>query len=345
MATLRAAKAARRKPEGQREKLLGLLADGEFYSGEHLARQLRVTRSAVWKLIGKLRLQGIAIEATSRRGYRLSQPVELYDTDTIRSALGDQTRLRTSRIDALLAVDSTNSFLLDAPAPAIGQASVCMTEVQTAGRGRRGRSWLAPFGSGICMSLSWQFAETPPTFSALSLAIGLALVRAVRRFGSSVVQLKWPNDLVWMQRKLAGILIEIRGEADGPAHVVIGIGLNLRLPSSTRLKLAEQQAALVTDLHEVLGDRAPGRNVLVAAIVDEIVMTLLRFEHEGFAPFADEWRKADALRNVAVRVLSGNEAINGIARGVASDGALAVEVNGKIQLFTSGDVSLRALNR
>jgi BirA family biotin operon repressor/biotin-[acetyl-CoA-carboxylase] ligase len=343
MQTKRPNKQVTHPPDVRRRKLLGLLADGKFYSGEELARELRVTRSAVWKLIGKMRALGIDIQALPRQGYHLPHAVELYDPTVLQAALTPATRQAICRVDTLLTVDSTNRFLIDAAQPAVGQAAVCVSEVQTAGRGRRGRSWLAPFGSGVCLSLAWQFAESPPTFSALSLAVGLSVVRALKRFGANGVQLKWPNDVVWTQRKLGGILIEMRGESSGPARVVIGLGMNLQLPAATRLALAEQQAALVTDLHEILGQRTPGRNTLVAAIIDELIAILRQFERDGFPPFETEWRASDSLRDAPVRVLSASETINGIARGVASDGALLVEVNGQVQRFMSGDVSLRAV--
>jgi BirA family biotin operon repressor/biotin-[acetyl-CoA-carboxylase] ligase len=329
-------------PGARRRKLLALLADGNFRSGEDLARELRVTRSAIWKLIGKLRALGVEIQALSRQGYRLPHAVELYDAAAVRTALNTSTQSAIHHIDALLTVDSTNRFLIDAAVAPIGQAAICVAEIQTAGRGRRGRSWLAPFGSGVCLSLTWQFAESPPNFSALSLVVGLAVVRALKRFGANQAQLKWPNDVIAMQRKLAGILIEMRGETSGPMRVVIGIGLNLQLPSTTRLALAEQQAALVTDLRELLRERTPGRNALVAAMIDELIQVLRQFEREGFPAFEAEWRACDSLRDAPVSVLSANETIGGIARGVASDGALLLETGGQVKRYMSGDVSLRA---
>jgi len=336
-------KPATHSPDARRRQLLALLADGKFYSGEALASELCVTRSAVWKLIGKLRALGIDIQALPRQGYHLPHAVELYDAQAIKLLLSSSVQSAVHRVDALLTVDSTNRFLVDAPSPPIGQAAVCVAEVQTAGRGRRGRSWLAPFGSGVCLSLAWQFAESPPTFSALGLAVGVAVLRALRRFGGAEAKLKWPNDVLWTQRKLAGILIEMRGEASGPARVVIGIGMNLLLPAATRLALAEQQAALVTDLHEMLRDRTPGRNTLVAALIDELITMLRQFEHQGFSAFEAEWRASDSLLNAQVRVLSASETVDGIARGVAPDGALMVDVRGQAQRFLSGDVSLRAI--
>jgi BirA family transcriptional regulator, biotin operon repressor / biotin---[acetyl-CoA-carboxylase] ligase len=328
-------------PGARRRKLLSLLASGESRSGEDLARELRVTRSAVWKLIGKLRALGVDIQALPRQGYHLPHAVDLYDANEIQRNLSASARLTEPTIEVLLNIDSTNRYLIDAaPLPA-GQPAICVTELQTAGRGRRGRSWLAPFGSGVCLSLAWQFSESPPTFSSLSLVVGLSVVRAMERFGAKDVQLKWPNDVVFKQRKLAGILIEMRGEAGGPSRVVIGLGVNLQLPTATRMALAEQQALLVTDLRDVLHEQTPNRNTLVAAVVDELLASLRQFEREGFSAFAEEWRNRDSLMNAQVRVLSANETISGIARGVTTDGALLVEVDGKTQRFMSGDVSLR----
>src|SRR5690242_10154834 len=156
----------------RRRKLLGMLSNGERFSGEDLARQLKVTRSAVWKLIRNLRDLGIEIEAIAHQGYKLPRPVQLYDAQTIRASIGAESRAALENIEVLLTVDSTNRYLSAAQNATPGQASVCVAEVQTAGRGRRGRSWLAPFGSGVCLSLAWQFAESPPDFSALSLAVG-----------------------------------------------------------------------------------------------------------------------------------------------------------------------------
>src|SRR5882724_1064305 len=255
----------------RRRKLLAMLADGERYSGEQLAKQLRVTRSAVWKLIRNLRDTGIDIQAVAHQGYQLSRPVQLYDEQLIRDAVSERARAVLDRVDALLTVDSTNRYLADVAMAAPGQASVCVAEVQTAARGRRGRSWFAPFGSGVSLSLGWQFEESPPNFSALSLAVGVAVIRALQRLGCSLAQLKWPNDVVSRNKKLAGILIDMRGESSGPARVVIGIGLNLHMPAEARVKLAEQQALLVTDLHEATQGRPPERNALVGAMIDELI--------------------------------------------------------------------------
>lgn len=330
------------RTQARRERLLALLANGEFHSGQRLAQRLRISRGGVWKLIHSLQAIGVDIESVPRHGYRLPHALDLLDAAAIRAAIRPEVRELLDPLEILLSVDSTNSYVAALPAKTPGSVQVCVAEVQNAGRGRRGRRWIAPFGCGICMSLGWQFAEAPPTFSALSLAVGVAAARALHRLGVEGVGLKWPNDLMWQQRKLGGILIEMRGESAGPAHVVIGLGINVRMPASVRITLAEQQAALISDVHEIMRERTPTRNALVAALVEETVSMLQAFGQHGFAPFVEEWRGLDTLADAPVRVISGSETTFGHARGVDVDGTLLLDVEGELRRFASGEVSLRA---
>jgi BirA family biotin operon repressor/biotin-[acetyl-CoA-carboxylase] ligase len=325
----------------RRQRLLTMLSDGAFYSGQHLAKKLRISRGGVWKLVRALRAIGVDVESAPRQGYKLPRAVDLLDKTLISRALSTDARGDLERLDVLLTVDSTNKYVAESEPADAGRAHVCVAELQRAGRGRRGRSWLAPFGSGVCMSLGWQFAEAPPTFSALSLAVGVAVVRALRRFGAEDVGLKWPNDLIWSGRKLGGILIEMRGESAGPAHVVIGVGLNMHMPAATRLQLAEQQAALIADVHEILRERTPTRNELIAALADEMIAMLRVFAVKGFEAFIDEWRRLDTLAHAYVKVINGPQTLHGVASGVDADGGLLVEIDGVVQKFVSGEVSLR----
>jgi BirA family biotin operon repressor/biotin-[acetyl-CoA-carboxylase] ligase len=327
--------------QARRARLLALLATGEFHSGEKLAKRLRISRGGIWKLIHSLQAMGIDIESVPRQGYRLPRAVDLLDRNAILAEMSAESRTLLSPLEVLLTVDSTNRHVAEQSVTAPGSAHVCIAEIQNAGRGRRGRSWIAPFGSGICMSLGWQFTEAPPTFSALSLAVGVAAVRAFRRLGIEGVGLKWPNDLIWQQRKLGGILIEMRGESAGPAQVVIGIGINMRMPGAVRIMLAEQQAALISDVHEIMRERTPPRNTLIAMLAEEVTKMLQTFGEQGFAPFANEWRQLDTLADAPVRVMSGPETTFGRARGVDLDGTLLVDVDGVLRRFASGEVSLR----
>jgi BirA family transcriptional regulator, biotin operon repressor / biotin---[acetyl-CoA-carboxylase] ligase len=326
----------------RRQRLLAMLAEGSFYSGELLAKKLKISRGGIWKLMRSLKALGVDVESVPRQGYRLPRAVDLLDKEAIATSMPASARSHLERCDVLLTVDSTNRFVADLPPPAAGRFQLCTAEVQNAGRGRRGRTWLAPFGSGVCMSLGWQFTEAPPTFSALSLAVGVAVVKAFQRLGIEGVGLKWPNDLQWQGRKLGGILIEMRGESAGPAQVIIGIGINMHMPADVRMHLAEHQAALIADVHEIMRDKTPTRNALIGAIVGELLQMLQTFASQGFVPFREQWGQLDTLANAPVKVISGSQTTLGTARGVETDGTLLVEVDGQLCKFVSGEVSLRA---
>jgi BirA family biotin operon repressor/biotin-[acetyl-CoA-carboxylase] ligase len=319
--------------------LLRLLADGRLHSGEWLARELGVSRAAVWKGIERLRMRGIDVQALPRRGYCLPNAVELLDERQIRHAIDPERAPRVPRIELLFDVDSTNSRLLGAAPPPYGCASVCLSELQHAGRGRRGRSWIAPFGGSIVLSLGWAFSAAALASPSLSLAVGVAVARALARAGATGVALKWPNDIWLGDRKIGGVLLELRAEASGPAYVVIGVGLNVWLPPAVRSQLESTgvRVAAVADGCAAL----PSRNTLAGAIIDELLSMLVQFESEGFAPFRRAWEALDALRDRPARVLAGDHAVSGTARGVDAQGALRLEREGRIHEFVSGEVSLR----
>jgi BirA family transcriptional regulator, biotin operon repressor / biotin---[acetyl-CoA-carboxylase] ligase len=319
--------------------LLVRLADGRLHSGERLAQELKVSRAAIWKGVERLRGLGLEIEALPRQGYRLPRPVELLDARRIGAELGSQRLPRLRRLELLFEVDSTNSRLLAAAPPPGGHADACLTELQHAGRGRRGRRWIAPFGAGISLSVAWTFADGPRTLPALSLAVGVAVVRAVRRAGAQGLKLKWPNDIWFNDRKIGGVLIELRAEASGPAHVVIGVGINVALPPPARREI-EAGGARVAALADACA-AAPSRNLVAGAILDELLSMLPVFEREGFAAFRDEWAALDALSGRPARVLLADTTISGNARGVDPDGALLLDTGDGMQRFVSGEASLR----
>ncbi len=210
------------------QRVFQRLDDRVFQSGEALAADLEVTRAAIWKAVEQLRELGVALDAQTSKGYRLAPGVSALSAERIESQLPHEVR---ARIEALLVewtLESTNTRLLESLPPAAGATAIVLAEHQTGGRGRRGRGWVAPPGGAICLSLTWQYADMPADLSALSLVVGLCAVGALRELGVDV-GLKWPNDLVTRKGKLGGILIEMRAEAGGPVHVVIGIGLNVLL--------------------------------------------------------------------------------------------------------------------
>ncbi|MDB6098270.1 MAG: BirA family transcriptional regulator [Acetobacteraceae bacterium] len=320
-------------------RLLLLLADGEMHSGEWLAAELRQTRAAVWKGVQRLRVLGIAVQALPRRGYRLQGPVELLDAQRIRAELSPECQSHLHALELLFDVDSTNTRLLAAKPPPSGTADVCLTELQHAGRGRLGRRWIAPFGSGIAMSLGWTCSDVVRTLPALSLGVGVAVSRALARAGAEGTSLKWPNDIWYRDRKLGGVLIELRAEAGGPAHVVIGVGLNVRLPEELRHQIETSGVAVAAVTDACQG--RPSRNLLAGAILDELLSMLLQYERFGFPAFRDAWIALDGLKDRQAQVVVGGTTIAGIARGVDSDGALLLETGDGMQRFVSGEASLR----
>jgi len=321
--------------------LLVLLADGRLRSGEWLAKELKVSRAAVWKAVQRLRALGVEVQALPRRGYRLSNPVELLDAGRIGAELGMQRMEQLRTLEVMFEVDSTNTRLLGNAPPPPGLADACLSELQHAGRGRRGRRWIAPFGAGVALSIAWTFSDGAGALAALSLGVGVAVARALGRAGARGVTLKWPND-VWLQdRKLGGVLIELRAEAGGPAHVVIGVGVNVDLPAAARreIEAGGVRVAAVADACAA----APSRNLVAGAILDELLSMLGQFEREGFAAFRDDWTALDALSGRPARVLLGRTAISGTARGVDQDGALLLDTGDRVQRFVSGEASLRVI--
>jgi BirA family biotin operon repressor/biotin-[acetyl-CoA-carboxylase] ligase len=321
--------------------LLVLLADGRLRSGEWLAKELGVSRAAVWKGVERLRALGLEVQALPRRGYRLASPVELLDARRIGAELEAPRKAQLHKLELLFEVDSTNSRLLGRPPPPLGQADVCTSELQHAGRGRRGRRWIAPFGAGVALSAAWTFSEGAGTLAALSLSVGVAIARALARTGAAGVTLKWPNDIWYGDRKMGGVLIELRAEAGGSAHVVIGLGLNVVLTAAARREI-EAAGVRVASVADACSE-APSRNLVTGAILDELLGMLGEFEREGFAAFRDTWMALDALNGRPARVVLGGAVISGTARGVDAEGALLLETADGMQRFVSGEASLRAI--
>jgi BirA family biotin operon repressor/biotin-[acetyl-CoA-carboxylase] ligase len=295
----------------------------------------------VWKGVERLRALGIGIESLPRRGYRLSQAVELLQADLVLREVSEDSRGHLRSLEILFEVDSTSTRLLAATPPPPGLADVCTSELQHAGRGRLGRRWIAPFGSGLAISVAWSFSDAARALPALSLGVGVAVARALARAGMVGGALKWPNDIWYRDRKVGGVLVEIRAEAGGPAHVVIGIGLNVRLPAADRAEIEAGGArvAAVADACAV----PPSRNRIAGVLLHELLSMLVQFEHAGFAAFKDEWTALDALNGRPVQLQQGGQVTAGIARGADEDGALLLEIEGRLKRFVSGEASLRLI--
>lgn len=303
-----------------------------------MAQSLGITRAAVWKHLKSLQQQlDIDIHAVSGRGYRLPSPLDLLDTEKIMQALPAETLRHLNNLDVQYSIDSTNALLLRQAAAGAASGSVCIAEQQTAGHGRRGRQWVSPFGNNIYLSLLWRYPLAPFELSGLSLAAGLAIARALDCLGITDIGLKWPNDVLWQNQKLAGLLLEVKGENEGPSQVVLGVGLNTRL--------SYEQAASITqpwvDLISIPGGNKIQRNQLAAELIHQLSDALNSFEQQGLSPLLEEWHQRDIYYGKPVKLRLGNRIIEGIHSGVGETGVLLLSHDGNIRAYHAGEVSLR----
>jgi len=311
-------------------RLLNALADGDFQSGEALAGELGVSRAYLWKLVEQLRETGLHVDAVRGRGYRLPAPVEWLDRDAILEAVG-----RPLDLSVEDEVTSTNQLLLVEARQATTRPRAMLAERQTAGRGRWGRRWETPFGSGLAISLLWPFSGRS-SLAGLSVAVGIALAEGLAELGVKI-GVKWPNDLQVDGAKLGGILIEVVGEAAGPQRAVIGWGLNVNLPAAVRAAIEQD----VTDLYTVLGAPGLARNRTAGVLIARVMAACELFEVEGLTPFLERWPRWDVLfgERVTLRLPDGD--VEGVAMGVDASGALIVEDAGGQRSYFTGEIEMR----
>jgi len=320
-------------------KLLPLLAKGEFRSGQDLADAMGVSRTAVWKQVNRLATElGLTIEAVRGKGYRIAGGIDLINAEQVMATLDPRARTLLTGLEILDTVDSTNAELMRRAEQGYSCGLVCTAEQQTAGRGRRGRQWVSPYASNLYLSLLWEFSQGAAALEGLSLAVGVAVARALRACAVPKVQLKWPNDVLYGGSKLGGILLEMRGDTAGSCQVVIGVGLNVAMPAAAAGAIDQAW----TDIKTITANQHPGRNRLLAAVLNELLPLAADFERQGFNHWRDEWLSLDAFNGAAVVLNTGSAQLGGIARGVDERGALQLETTTGVQSVYGGEISLRA---
>ena len=277
---------------------------------------------------------GLKIDAVSGRGYRLSQPIELLNEQELLNWLTTDAAKLLSGVEVHLELNSTNTYLMQ-HAARLNSGFACLAEVQHQGRGRRGRHWVSPFGANIYLSLLWRFDDGSSKLSGLSLAIAVALTKVFESLGVRDLSIKWPNDILVNGNKLAGILIDVAGESDGPCHVVVGVGVNLSMPQDA----AENIDQPWSDLASVGVDA--GRNQIAGMLLDELLRTLWKFQELSLEPFMQDWNRLDAANGQRVVLYLPKSSVSGIGRGVDSHGMFLLETNSGINRYASGEISLR----
>lgn len=319
-------------------KILDILKDGEFHSGETLGEKVGCSRTAVWKHLQTLEAMGLLIETTKGTGYRIVGGVDLLDGQAITGALAVAAKPHLSKINIFQTIDSTNTYARQLAEKNSVSGLVILAEQQTGGRGRRGKSWVSPFAANIYLSIVWDFEQGAEALEGLSLAVGVAVRRALIAHGVQGVKLKWPNDIYVEQKKLGGILLEMIGDPAGHCSVVIGVGLNVSMPVSQASAIDQDWTDVATELQ----DKLPARNKLAAELISEILPLLSTFQEQGFAAYCDEWQAADAFYGQPAVISTPKQSTAGIVKGVGINGALRLELDsGNIESFIGGELSLR----
>ncbi len=307
--------------------ILKELSRGGFHSGEELGQVLGISRAAVSKHIQGIQQWGVDIFRIQGKGYQLAKPLQLLDESTLTQAL-------SVPLELIPIIDSTNQHLMD-QLPELQSGSVCVSEYQAKGRGRRGRQWVSPFGANLYLSMYWRLEAGMAAAMGLSLVVGVAIVEALESLGIDGVKLKWPNDLYYNDKKLAGILVEMSGQAGGAAHLVIGMGMNLTMSESV-----EGIDQPWTSLSHATSNNID-RNQLVVAFVQAWQHALLDYEMMGLTGFVERWNRHDNFVGRQVKLLLGNRDVEGTLRGIDAQGAVLIETDQGVQAFIGGEISLR----
>lgn len=314
-------------------KLIQLLADGLIHHHEELTTSLKISHRELQQLLSGLSELGLHNNLPAVNCYQLERPLILLSSARIDAALNDAARSLLTDLKILQQVDSTNRYLLDY-SNNLSSGIACFAEYQTAGKGRQGRQWVSPFGHNIYLSIRWNYPSGLAAITGLSLAVGVAVMRVLSQYQLNHLGLKWPNDIVYRGKKLAGILVEATGSANG-SSVVIGLGLNLFMPSKEGCFI--QQAW--TDLNTLCAP-APDRNLLAANLLNQLLPVIASYETHGIKAYLEEWRRYDALIDLPATLYLGSQCFTGIVRGIDDEGLLLLEhQDGKIIRYASGEVS------
>ncbi|MDV5392083.1 bifunctional biotin--[acetyl-CoA-carboxylase] ligase/biotin operon repressor BirA [Shewanella xiamenensis] len=312
----------------RKREILGLLSNEHFVSGEELATQLGISRAAVSKHVDALEDYGVAIYSVKGRGYKLANPISLIDSARLIQSIDN----RCFYFDE---IPSTNGFMLSHTSE-LKSGDVCVAEYQSAGRGRRGRTWVSPYGHHLYFSQFWSFPQGMAQAMGLSLVVACSLVEVLKSFGVDNIGVKWPNDIYLNYKKLAGILIEMSGQADSECQLIIGIGVNMAM-SEDQGKGIDQPWSDLSSLTDM-----PNKTDLVIALHKQLKRDIQLFEREGLAAFKTRWQQADLFRGKEVRLLMGENHVDGICRGIDEQGAVLLETVDAIQAYIGGEISLRA---
>jgi len=317
-------------------RLLVILSDGMYHSGEDLGEKLGISRAAIWKKIQKVSSLGLLLESKKGRGYRILGGLDLLASNQILSHLSPSAKALLFDLEVLSTVSSTNTHARLYAEKSNASGRVIVAEGQTNGRGRRGKTWVSPYGCNLYLSLVWGFDGGVKEIEGLSLAVATAVLGGLKLCGAENIKLKWPNDLLYQKRKIGGILLEVVGDPSGYCQVIIGVGVNMGMPENLS-ELADQQWANAGELL----DPKVGRNQLAGVVIGELLLLLDGYKKTGFLGYKKEWLEHDAFKGERVELIMVNNSVEGTVHGVDDSGALILKVDGEIKVFSGGEISLR----
>ncbi|EKT52895.1 bifunctional biotin--[acetyl-CoA-carboxylase] ligase/biotin operon repressor BirA [Providencia burhodogranariea] len=313
-------------------QLISILSDAQVHSGQQLGDTLGMTRAGINKHIKTVRSWGIEVQTITGKGYKLPYPINLLNVELIKKYIKD------NDIIVEPVIDSTNQYMLER-IPHLSSGDTCLAEYQSAGRGRRGRQWISPFGCNLYLSMYWKLDQGPAAAIGLSLVVGIIIAETLNKLTKGKIKVKWPNDLYLNDKKLAGILVELTGKTGDAAHIIIGVGINIGMGKNNieiENTINQEWASLADEVESI------ERNILSVNIIQALKEALTLFEKEGLSPFVNRWFELDNFLGRSVKLLIGNDVISGVEKGINQQGALLLEQdNGDIIPYIGGEISLR----
>jgi len=319
------------------DQLITLLANGEFHSGQVIGESLTISRAAVNQHIHKLEELGLELFSVTGRGYKLARPIELLQAGLIEEESPEEWR-QSPGFEVKSVVDSSNDRVKELAKEGPLEAGFSIfAEAQTAGRGRRGKKWISPFGNNLYFSVYWPLDNGIHGAMGLSLAAGVALAECFTGLGIEGVSVKWPNDVYIRGKKVTGILVDLETSPEGAAHSIIGIGINLTMPEHVGASIDQAWTDLNTELPQPMS-----RNHIAAQVRASVLSALQLYEEQGLAAFQQSWRRYDCFFDKPVKLIMGQRVCLGTCRGIDENGALLVEDEQGVRRYFGGEVSLRA---
>lgn len=313
-------------------QLISILSDAQVHSGQQLGDTLGMTRAGINKHIKTVRSWGIEVQTVTGKGYKLPYPINLLNRELIKK------HIKSSNIIVEPVIDSTNQYMLER-IPHLSSGDTCLAEYQSAGRGRRGRQWISPFGCNLYLSMYWKLDQGPAAAIGLSLVVGIIIAETLNKLTKGKIKVKWPNDLYLNDKKLAGILVELTGKTGDAAHIIIGVGINIGMGKKNieiENAINQEWASLADEVENI------ERNILSVNIIQALKEALTLFEKEGLSPFVKRWFELDNFLERKVKLLIGDNIITGVEKGINQQGALLLQQdNGDIIPYIGGEISLR----